>query len=446
MAIQPPRGSVPQRAGKCKPNTRHADRPNDIDLFGARLEALELGAAVRHPIGVETSLALPREGLWAYRGTGTIKLRLAAAAQGIIMRIVVLPGDGIGPEITAATCNVLRAAAARFDLGIELEEHAVGHASLEQFGATVRPGLLEIVRASDGLVLGPTATADFRDEQSGEVNPSKYFRKSFDLFANVRPARTYPGLPYAFGAFDLVVVRENTEGFYADRNMEQGNSELLVTPDVVISLRRITRHCCERIAHAACKLAMNRRKHLTIVHKSNVLKIGDGMFLDICRKVAREYPGLAVDDVLVDAMMAHVVRQPDRFDVIVATNMFGDILSDLTAELSGSLGLGGSLNVGADFAMAQAAHGSAPDIAGRDLANPISLILSAALLLAWHGERSGDARYAAAAPAIEDAVAAAMQGGRVTRDVGGSLGTAATGQAIAEILKSERAAATATAR
>ena len=227
------------------------------------------------------------------------------------------------------------------------------------------------------------------------------------------------------------MVRENTEGFYADRNMEQGNSELLVTPDVVVSLRRITRHCCERIAHAACKLAMTRRKHLTIVHKANVLKLGDGMFLDICRETARAYPGLAVDDVLVDAMMAHVVRQPDRFDVIVTTNMFGDILSDLTAELSGSLGLGGSLNVGADYAMAQAAHGSAPDIAGRDVANPISLIPSAALLLAWHGERAGARRATRpAARAIEHAVATAMQTGRATRDVGGDLGTAAMGQGI----------------
>jgi 3-isopropylmalate dehydrogenase len=326
-------------------------------------------------------------------------------------------------------------------LNVQLEEHAVGHASLEQFGSTVRPGLLEAVRAADGLILGPTATADFRDESSGEVNPSKFFRKSLDLFANLRPARTYPGLRNRFGAFDLVVVRENTEGFYADRNMEQGNSELMVTPDVVISLRRITRHCCERIAHAACKLAINRRRHLTIVHKSNVLKIGDGMFLEICRQVARGYPELAVDDILVDAMMAHVVRQPDRFDVIVSTNMFGDILSDLTAELSGSLGLGGSLNLGADFAMAQAAHGSAPDIAGRDAANPTSLILSAALLLAWHGERSGAARYQSAARAIEHAVAGAMRDGRATRDVGGDLGTAAAARAIVEILQSDGAPA-----
>jgi 3-isopropylmalate dehydrogenase len=355
--------------------------------------------------------------------------------RGITMHIVVLPGDGIGPEIAAATSGVLRAASERFQLDLRLEEHAVGHASLRQFGTTVRPELLDIVRGADGLILGPTATLDFRDEARGEINPSRHFRKSLDLFANVRPARTYAGRPGRVGEFDLVVVRENTEGFYADRNMEQGNGEMLVTPDVVISLRRITRVCCERIAHAACRLAMKRRRHLTIVHKANVLKIGDGMFLDICREAAQSYPGLVVDDVLVDAMMAHVVRNPASFDVIVATNMYGDILSDLTAELSGSLGLGGSLNVGDRHAMAQAAHGSAPDIAGQDIANPVSLILSTALLLAWHGERSGAVRYEEAAHAIEAAVAKAIAQGRATRDVGGQLGTIAAGAAIAEILQ-----------
>src|SRR6202140_4884575 len=226
------------------------------------------------------------------------------------MRIVVLPGDGIGPEIAAATTNVLRAASERFQLNVQLEQHAVGHESLQMFGTTVRPELLATVRAADGLILGPTATFDFKDESSGEINPSKHFRKNLDLFANVRPARTYPGLPNKFGAFDLVVVRENTEGFYADRNMEQGNSELLVTPDVAISLRRITRLCCERIAKAACQLAMRRRQRLTIVHKANVLKIGDGMFLDICRETVRAFPGLVVDDIHVDAMTAPGVRQP----------------------------------------------------------------------------------------------------------------------------------------
>jgi 3-isopropylmalate dehydrogenase len=353
------------------------------------------------------------------------------------MHIVVLPGDGIGPEITEATLSVLRAASERFDLNLEFEQHSAGHESLKQFGTTVRPELLDRVRAADGLMLGPMATADFRDESKGEINPSKYFRKSLDLFANIRPARTFPNLRNPVGAFDLVVVRENTEGFYADRNMAQGNAELLVTPDVVISLRRITRACCERIAHAACRLAARRRKCLTIVHKANVLKLGDGMFLEICRNVARGYAGLAVDDILVDAMMAHAVREPGRFDVIVTTNMFGDILSDLTAELSGSLGLGGSLNAGADHAMAQAAHGSAPDIAGRDVANPFSLVLSAALLLGWHGERKSEVRYEHAARAIEAAVARAVQDGRATKDVGGMLGTAETGQAVAELVSSE---------
>ncbi|MGV7218893.1 isocitrate/isopropylmalate dehydrogenase family protein [Bradyrhizobium sp. UFLA05-112] len=351
------------------------------------------------------------------------------------MQIVVLPGDGIGPEITAATTGVLRVASERFQLNLRLEEHAIGHASLAQFGTTVRPELLDVVRVADGLILGPTATFDFKDEARGEINPSRYFRKNLDLFANIRPARTYQGRPGRLGDFDLVVVRENTEGFYADRNMEEGNGELLVTSDVVISLRRITRLCCKRIAHAACRLAMKRRKHLTIVHKANVLKIGDGMFLNICREAARDYPGLEVDDVLVDAMMAHVVRNPGSFDVIVATNMFGDILSDLTAELSGSLGLGGSLNVGDRHAMAQAAHGSAPDIAGKDIANPVSLILSTALLLAWHGERSGAARCEEAANAIEAAVEKAIEQGKATRDVGGKLGTIAAGAAIAEILR-----------
>jgi 3-isopropylmalate dehydrogenase len=354
------------------------------------------------------------------------------------MRIAVLPGDGIGPEITAAALCVLEAASERFSLNIEAERHGIGHESLRQSGTTVRPELLDIVRAADGLILGPTATFDFKDPSKGEINPSMFFRKNLDLFANIRPARTYPGIPKRTDDFDLIVVRENTEGFYADRNMEQGNGEILVTPDVAISLRRITRGCCERIAQTACKLATGRRKHLTIVHKANVLKIGDGMFLDVCREAARAYPGLIVDDVIVDAMMAHAVRSPARFDVIVTTNMFGDILSDLTAELSGSLGLGGSLNAGAHHAMAQAAHGSAPDIAGRDIANPSSLILSVSLLLAWYGEHSAATNYQAAARAIEGAIAQAIADGRVTKDLGGNLGTAAAGQAVAELLRMEK--------
>jgi 3-isopropylmalate dehydrogenase len=347
------------------------------------------------------------------------------------MQILVLPGDGIGPEITAATRQVLEAASKRFALGLDVIEDVVGHESLRQHGTTVRSEVLDKARKADGFILGPTATADFKDPARGEINPSMFFRKTLDLFANIRPARTYAGLSAPVGAFDLVVVRENTEGFYADRNMEVGSGEMLVTPDVAISLRRITRACCNRIARAAFELAARRRQHVTIVHKANVLKLGDGLFLEECRAVARASPGITVDDIIVDAMMAHVVRAPQRFDVIVTTNMFGDILSDLTAELSGSLGLGGSLNAGTQHAMAQAAHGSAPDIAGTDTANPFSLILSGAQLLAWLGRRRQQKRFEVAADAIDRAVEAAIAAGEVTRDLGGKLGTRATGAMLA---------------
>lgn len=347
------------------------------------------------------------------------------------MELVVLPGDGIGPEIAAATLTVVEAARNRFALPLNLHEDVVGHASLKSHGRTITDDLLQRVRASDGLILGPTATFEFKDEARGEINPSMFFRKQLDLFANIRPSRSYEGVPNKVGAFDLVIVRENTEGFYTDRNMESGNGEILVTPDVSIALRRITRLCCERIARSAFELARTRSGRLTFVHKANVLKVSDGMFLDICREVGTDFPDVQTDDVLIDAMMAHVVRKPSRFDVIVTTNMYGDILSDLTAELSGSLGMGGSLNAGTHHAMAQASHGSAPDIAGRNLANPISLVLSTAQLFGWYGQRSNDARFTKAGTGIETAVARSLRAGKGTKDVGGTLGTMEAGAAIA---------------
>ncbi|MGX9935487.1 isocitrate/isopropylmalate dehydrogenase family protein [Advenella kashmirensis] len=350
------------------------------------------------------------------------------------MKIVILPGDGIGPETMAVAEQVLNAVSDRFDLGLELMHDMAGHDSLKQYGSTVTPALLEKVKGADGLMLGPMATYDFKDEAKGEINPSKFFRKELDLYANIRPSRTYTGVPARLGQFDLVVVRENTEGFYADRNIEQGSSELLITSDVVISLRRITRKCCERIARSAFELAMTRNKHVSIVHKANVLKIADGMFIDICHEVGREFPEVRIDDYIVDAMMAHVVRDPAKFDVIVTTNMFGDILSDLTAELSGSLGLGGSLNAGDKYAMGQAAHGSAPDIAGQNIANPISQILSAAMLLNWYGQRNQAPRFTHAADAIFQAIADSIASGSVTKDLGGKLGTREVGQSLVQLL------------
>jgi 3-isopropylmalate dehydrogenase len=351
------------------------------------------------------------------------------------MYLLVLAGDGIGPEITAATLCVLRAASERFDLQLRIEEAATGHTGLHTHGHTIHPDIVEKARRADGVVLGPTSTFEFKDPARGEVNPSMMLRKSLDLFANIRPARTYAGFPLRCGEFDLVVARENTEGFYADRNMEAGSGEMLVTRDVAISLRRITRVCSERIARTAFEMAMTRRRHVTIVHKANVLKVTDGLFIEACRNVAQEFPSVLVDDVIVDAMMAHVVRNPQRFDVIVTTNMYGDILSDLTAELSGSLGLAASLNAGADHGMAQAAHGSAPDIAGKNIANPLSLVLSVAMLLAWHGRRRKAKAFEAAAAAIEKAVEAAIAVKESTGDIGGRLGTRETGEAVAARLR-----------
>ena len=346
------------------------------------------------------------------------------------MNLLVLPGDGIGPEITEAALDVLRAASERYGLGLRLEEAPVGHAGLRALGHTIHPDLVEKARKADGVVLGPTATFDFKDPAKGEANPSMTLRKTLDLFANIRPARTYAGFPLRCGEFDLIVARENTEGFYADRNMEAGSGEMLVTKDVAMSMRRITRACSERIARAAFELTMARRKRVTIVHKANVLKVTDGLFIEACREVAREFPGVAVDEVIVDAMMAHVVRNPQRFDVIVTTNMYGDILSDLTAELSGSLGLAASLNAGTNHAMAQAAHGSAPDIAGNNVANPLSLVLSVAMLLAWHGRRTKTNTFVTAAAAIEKAVEAAIAAKESTTDIGGRLATRETGKAV----------------
>ncbi len=348
------------------------------------------------------------------------------------MQVLVLPGDGIGPEITAATMEVLRRTAEVWGFPLEIREGVTGHASLRDYGATVRPELLNHARAADGLILGPTSTFDFRDPEKGEINPSMYFRKSLDLFANIRPARTHGGLPQKLGEFDLVIVRENTEGFYADRNMAQGNSEMLVTEDVVISLRRITRRACARIARVAFELARQRRKRVTAVHKANVLRLGDGIFLDECRACQTSFPDVALDDLIVDAAMAHLVRNPSRFDVIVTTNMFGDIISDMTAEASGSLGLGGSLNAGENYAMAQAAHGSAPDIAGRNVANPFSLILSAAQLLAWYGNRNNVQACIKGAISIGRAIEDAITAREITRDIGGRLGTKETGAALAQ--------------
>jgi 3-isopropylmalate dehydrogenase len=342
------------------------------------------------------------------------------------MRLIVLPGDGIGPEITRATIAVLEAADRKFGLGVSFDYDDVGFASLEKHGTTLRDQTLEKAKSYDGIILGPQSHMDYPPREQGGRNVSAGFRVQLDLYANVRPARSRAFLGTGGKPMDLVIMREATEGFYPDRNMFKGLGEFMPTPDVALSVRKLTAHACERIAREAFLLARKRRRKVTAVHKANNFIITDGFFLEKVRKVAAEFPDVALDDVIVDAMAAWLVREPARFDVIVSTNFYSDILSDLASELSGGLGLAGSINANRETGMvcAQAQHGSAPDIQGQNKANPTSLILSAGMMLSWLGEHRKLAKLEAAGAAIDKAVDAALADPQArTRDLGGSADT-----------------------
>ena len=341
------------------------------------------------------------------------------------MKLLVLPGDGIGPEIVGATVAVLDAIDRRFAFGFRYTTRDIGFVSLDKIGTTLPTDLLDQARGMDGTLLGPISHLDYPPRDKGGINVSAAFRTQLDLFANIRPARTRKGVFHRGTEMDLVIMREATEGMYPDRNMFAGTGEYMPTEDVAISMRKVTARAIERIAKASFELARVRRRKVTAVHKANAFVLTDGLFLKEVRKVAADYPDIELEEVLIDAMAALLVRDAGRYDVICTTNFYGDTLSDLASELSGSLGLAGSLNAGVDHAAAQAQHGSAPDIAGQDKANPTSMILSAAMLLRWHGERAGDARYSEAATLIEKTIDRVLSDAATrTRDLGGPLGTA----------------------
>lgn len=350
-------------------------------------------------------------------------------------RLGVLDGDGIGPEIMRVTLTVVRAAIRQTEsVAVEWVPLPMGFAAIREHGTAMPDVTKQALRACHGWVMGPHDSAAYPPEHQRERNPSGELRHVFDLFANIRPAKTYPGLDGMVPLSDLVIVRENTEDFYADRNMFLGSGEFMPTADTALAVGVFTRRAAERVAHVACRLAMQRRRRLSIVHKANVLQMTTGLFRDVCREVAAGYAGLEVDDYHIDAMAAHLVRRTADFDVIVTTNMFGDILSDLTAELTGSLGLAPSINTSAEHTMAQAAHGSAPDIAGQDVANPAGLILSTVMLLRWLGERHADAALYELGSHVESALLRTWADGIRTRDLGGDTGTAAFARAVIDRL------------
>ena len=305
------------------------------------------------------------------------------------LRIGILDGDDIGREIVPASVEVSRAAAELHGVAIDWHPLPIGARALETHGHTLPPETMATLKTLDGWILGPIGHREY-PKVPNAINPHPILRKQFNLFANVRPTRSYPDIGCLHNDVDLVIVRENNEGFQPDRNMVAGSGEFRPTDEVTLSVRVITRTGSRRVARAAFELARQRRKHLTYVHKDTVFKLSCGMFVEECKKLAAEYRDVKVDDVIVDTFAMRLVRDPQSFDVVVTTNMFGDILSDEAAGLVVGLGMAPGLCIGdGNVAMAQATHGSAPDIAGKGIANPYAMIESSRMLLEWLGHRRG---------------------------------------------------------
>ena len=320
----------------------------------------------------------------------------------------VLNGDDIGHEVVPAAVAIASAAADRHGLRIAWRPMPIGRHALDTHGSTLPEGTLDTLAKMNGFVLGPIGHREY-PKGPGAINPHPIMRKHFNLFANVRPTRSYPDIGCLYDDIDLVIVRENNEGFQPDRNVVAGSGEFRPSEDMTISVRVITRKGSHRVARVALELARSRRKLLTLVHKNTVFKLGCGMFVEECYKAAKDYPDVTVNEVIVDTMAMRLVRDPQSFDVVVTTNMFGDILTDEAAGLVGGLGMAPGLCIGdGDFAMAQATHGSAPDIAGSGKANPYAMVDSTRMLLDWLGRRRNIPQAVAAAQTMERAMTATL--------------------------------------
>jgi isocitrate dehydrogenase (NAD+) len=329
--------------------------------------------------------------------------------------ITLIPGDGIGPEVTEAVVRILSAAG----VSIEWERHLAGVLAVERTGQSLPVDLLESVRRNKVALKGPVTTPIAEGFTSVNVG----LRKALDLYANLRPVWNLPGAPARYTGIDLVIVRENTEDLYAGLEHE-------VVPGVVESLKIITARASTRIARFAFEHARrHRRKKVTAIHKANIMKLGDGLFLDSVRSVSREYTDIAYDEKIVDAACMHLVMNPGQFDVLVMPNLYGDIVSDLCAGLVGGLGVVGAANLGSDIGVFEAVHGSAPDIAGKNIANPTALLLSAILMLRHIDEE-------AAATRIMEALGRVLTAASVrTRDLGGTATTFEFADAVCKEIK-----------
>ena len=349
-------------------------------------------------------------------------------------RIGILNGDDIGLEIVPVTVKVLKTAMAKYaEIDVDWVELPVGYPSYQATEETLPARTLETLTELDGWILGPIGHMAYPREDPKAQNPHPILRRRFDLISNIRPARSFPSIASLHQNVDIVIVRENNEGFQSDRNMFRGQAEFMPTPDMALSVRVVTRHNSEFVARTAFALARQRaaKKKVTAVHKNTVFKLGCGLFVDTCREVARDYPEITFETRVVDTFAMNMVMQPQDFDVVVTTNMFGDILTDEAAGLVGGLGMAPGLCAGPTYVMAQATHGSAPDIAGRHIANPYAMIMSGQMMVAWLGEQRKDPALIRVADDVKggvESVLSAMQA--VTPDLGGKASTEPMGEAI----------------
>ena len=341
-----------------------------------------------------------------------------AQADGI--RLAVLAGDGVGPEITAATVDILQAAASRVDLRTKLETLPIGWKAYKKSRSTLPEETIDALRGHTGLILGPTFAGEYHKDDPIKGHPSGYLRRNFGLFANVRPVKAWPQLEPLIPDLDVTVIRENTEGFYPDRNLAWGYGEFLPTADVALSLRVITGAACDRFARFVLEYASALgHSSVVVLHKRTALPQTEGIFIGAFDRLKKAFPKLEVELVRIDTFSSALPREHKRFRLVATTNLFGDIASDQASGLAGGVAVAPSLNAGIEQAMAQAVHGTAADIAGKNLANPTALALSTAMLLRWFDQKKRNKRCRAAAGLIEHGIQGAMKAGVITQDLGG---------------------------
>jgi 3-isopropylmalate dehydrogenase len=351
------------------------------------------------------------------------------------VKIGVLLGDDIGHEVVPECVKVMKAAAARTGLDIAWQSLPIGKHGHEQHGNTLPEVTETALRKLDGWIMGPIGHAAYPRNDPTWVMPA--VRKKFELFAAARPSRSFANVASIHKDVDIVFVRELTEGMLYSETVVAGAPEFRPNDDITVAMRVITRKGASRVAREAFEIARTReRKKVTAAHKEPVYRLACGMFAEECRKVAKEYPDVAFEEAMIDTISMKLVMAPQQYDVVVTTNQFGDILSDIGAGLVGGLGLAPGLCVGERQAMAQATHGSAPDIAGRNIANPYAMIMSGQMLMGWLGRKHADERATAAADKMLAAVTHVVtQGRHVTRDLGGKASTQEMGDAIAEAVQ-----------